>query len=135
MKLIKSDYKVGFKNNIAIISMTVPYHLIAELQLMGTIIQSYMLPVNNIVDGISFILPSNYKGEASYFDNIRSGADIILQALSDVEKKYFSVLYSNVTIDRNDARYILPMCTAYKVIMKCEKKMVDKVIDKVLQKR
>ena len=131
MKLIKPDYKVGFKDNVAIISMTVPYHLIAELQLMGTIIKSYMLPVNNIIDGISFILPSNYEGKASYFDNIRSGADIILQALSDAERKYFSVLYSNVTIDRNDARYVLPMCTAYKVIMKCEKEMVDKVIDKI----
>lgn len=131
MKLIKSDYNLAFTGNTAVISMTVPYHLIAELQLMGTIIQSYMLPVNNIIDGISFILPSNYKGEASYFDNIRSGADIILQALSDAEKKYFSVLYSNVTIDRSDAKYVLPMCTAYKVIMKCEKKMVDKVIDKI----
>ena len=131
MKLIRPDYKVEFKGDTAIIDMIVPYHLIAELQLMGTIIQSYMLPVNNIIEGISFILPNNYEGKASYFDNIRTGADIILQALSDAEKKYFSVLYSNVTIDRNDARYILPMCTAYKVIMKCEKKMVDKVIDKI----
>ena len=131
MKLIKSDYEVEFKGDTAIIDMIVPYHLIAELQLMGTIIKSYMLPVNNIIEGISFILPNNYEGKASYFDNIRSGADIILQALSDAEKKYFSVLYSNVTIDRNDAKYVLPMCTAYKVIMKCEKKMVDKVIDKI----
>ena len=131
MELIKSDYTIGFKDNIAIISMTIPYHLIAELQLMSTIIKSYMLPVNNIIEGISFILPDNYEGKASYFDNIRSGADIILQALSDTEKKYFSVLYSNVTIDRNDARYILPMCTAYKVIIECKKEMVDKVIDKI----
>ena len=134
MKLIKSDYTIGFKDNIAIISMIVPYHLIAELQLMGTIIQLYMLPVNNIIEGISFILPSNYKGKASYFDNIRSGADIILQALIDAEKKYFSVLYSNVTIDRNDARYILPMCSAYKVLMECEKEMVGKIIDKIVTK-
>lgn len=131
MKLIRPDYKVGFKGDTAIIDMIVPYHLIAKLQLMGTIIQSYMLPVNNIIEGISFILPDNYEGEASYFDNIRSGADIILQALGDAERKYFSVLYSNVTIDRNDARYVLPMCTAYKVIMECRKEMVDKVIDKI----
>ena len=131
MKLIKPDYKVGFKGDTAVIDMIVPYHLIAELQLMGTIIKSYMLPVNNIIEGISFILPDNYEGKASYFDNIRSGADIILQALSDAEKKYFSVLYSNVTIHRSDARYVLPMCTAYKVIMKCRKEIVDKVIDKI----
>lgn len=131
MKLIKSDYNLAFTGNTAVISMTVPYHLIAELQLMGTIIQLYMLPVNNIIEGISFILPDNYEDEASYFDNIRTGADIILQALSDVEKKYFSVLYGNVTIDRTDARYVLPMCTAYKVIMECRKEMVDKVIDKI----
>ena len=131
MKLIKSDYNLAFTGNTAVISMTVPYHLIAELQLMGTIIKSYMLPVNNIIEGISFILPNNYEGKASYFDNIRSGADIILQALSDAEKKYFSVLYSNVTIDRNDAKYVLPICTAYKVIMECRKEMVDKVIDKI----
>ena len=131
MKLIRPDYKVEFKGDAVIIDMIVPYHLIAKLQLMGTIIKSYMLPVNNIIEGISFILPNNYEGKASYFDNIRSGADIILQALSDAEKKYFSVLYSNVTIDRNDARYILPMCTAYKVIMKCRKEMVDKIIDKI----
>ena len=131
MKLIRPDYKVEFQGDTAIIDMIVPYHLIAELQLMGTIIKSYMLPVNNIIEGISFILPDNYEGKASYFDNICTGADIILQALSDAEKKYFSVLYSNVTIDRNDARYVLPMCTAYKVIMKCRKEMVDKIIDKI----
>ena len=131
MKLIKSDYNLAFTGNTAVISMTVPYHLIAKLQLMGTIIQSYMLPVNNIIEGISFILPDNYEGKASYFDNIRSGADIVLQALSDAEKKYFSVLYSNVTIDRNDAKYVLPMCTAYKVLMECEEEMVGKIIDKI----
>lgn len=131
MKLIRPDYKVGFKGDTAIIDMVVPYHLIAELQLMGTIMVSHMLPVNNIIEGISFILPDNYEGKASYFDNIRSGADIVLQALSDAERKYFSVLYSNVTIHRSDARYVLPICTAYKVIMKCEKKMVDEVIDKI----
>ena len=90
-----------------------------------------MLPVNSITEGISFILPDNYKGEASYLENICSGADIILQALNDVERKYFSVLYSNVTIDRNDAKYVLPMCTAYKVTMKCEREMVNKIIDKI----
>ena len=132
MKLIKSDYKIEFKNDtIAIIDMVVPYHLIAELQLLGTIIKSDMLPVNSITEGISFILPDNYKGEASYLENICSGADIILQALNDVERKYFSVLYSNITIDRNDAKYVLPMCTAYKVTMKCERKIVDKIIDKI----
>ena len=99
MKLIKSDYKIEFKNDtVAIIDMVIPYHLIAELQLLGTIIKSDMLPVNSITEGISFILPDNYKGEASYLENICSGADIILQALNDVERKYFSVLYSNVTI-------------------------------------
>ena len=131
MKLIRPDYKVGFKGDAVIIDMIVPYHLIDKLQLMGTIIKSYMLPVNNIIEGISFILPDNYEGKASYFDNIRSGADIVLQALSDAERKYFSVLYSNVTIDRSDARYVLPMCTAYKVIMECRKEMVDKIIDKI----
>ena len=131
MKLIKPDYKVGFKDNVAIISMTVPYHLIAELQLMGTIIKSYMLPVNNIIEGISFILPSNYEGKASYFDNIRSGADIILQALSDAEKKYFSVLYSNVSINRDDSKLILPMCTAYRVVIECKKEMIDNILNSI----
>ena len=120
MKLIKSDYKILHSNErTMLIKLIVHYYKIMELQLMGRIISSTMLPINNSNEGISFILPDNYEGKASYFDNIRSGADIILQALSDAEKKYFSVLYSNVTIDRNDAKYVLPMCTAYKVTMKC----------------
>lgn len=132
MKLIKPDYKVGFKDNIAIISMTVPYHLIAELQLMGTIIKSYMLPVNNIIEGISFILPEEYSGKSNDLANISSGADFILAALQEIEGKYLSIIYApGVKIDRNDRDYILPKCTAYEVIMECKKEMVDKVIDKI----
>ena len=64
------------------------------------------------------------------FENICTGADIILAALQEAEGKYLSIIYApEVKIDRNDKDYILPMCTAYEVTMECKKEMFDKIID------
>ena len=133
MKLIKSDYKILHSNErTMLIKLTVPYYKIMELQLMGRIISSEMLPIKNSNEGISFILSEEYKGKCDDLVNICTGADIILAALQEAEGKYLAVMYTyGVTINREDRKFILPMCTAYKVIMKCEKEMVDKVIDKI----
>lgn len=131
MKLIKSDYKILHSNErTMLIKLIVPYYKIAELQLMGRIISSEMLPINNSNEGISFILPKGYAGKANDPENICNGSDFILAALQEIEGKYLSIIYAEgVKIDRNDRKFILPMCTAYEVIMECKKEMFDKIID------
>lgn len=131
MKLIKSDYKILHSNErTMLIKLIVPYYKIMELQLMGRIISSTILPINNSNEGISFILPEEYNGKSNDLVNISSGADFILAALQEIEGKYLSIIYAEgVKIDRNDRKFILPMCTAYKVTMECKKEMFDKIID------
>lgn len=131
MKLIKSDYKILHSNErTMLIKLIVPYYRIMELQLMGRIISSTMLPINNSNEGISFILPEEYNGKSNDLANISSGADFILAALQEIEGKYLSIIYApGVKIDRNDKDYILPMCTAYEVTIECKKEMFDKIID------
>ena len=131
MKLIKSDYKILHSNEkTMLIKLIVPYYKIMKLQLMGRIISSTMLPINNSNEGISFILPEEYSGKSNDITNISSGADFILAALEEIERKYLSIIYApGVKIDRNDKDYILPMCTAYEVTMECKKEMFDKIID------
>lgn len=131
MKLIKSDYKILHSNERTIlIKLIVPYYKIMKLQLMGRIINSTMLPINNSNEGISFILPKGYAGKANDPENICNGSDFILAALQEIEGKYLSIIYApGVKINRNDKDYILPMCTAYEVTMECKKEMFDKIID------
>ena len=131
MKLIKSDYKILHSNErTMLIKLIVPYYKIMELQLMGRIISSTMLPINNSNEGISFILPEEYNGKANDPENIYNGSDFILAALQEIEGKYLSIIYApGVKINRNDKDYILPMCTAYEVTIECKKEMFDKIID------
>lgn len=131
MKLIKSDYRILDSNDrTMLVKLIVPYYKISELQLIGRIISSEMLPINNSNEGISFILPEEYNGKVNDFENICTGADIILAALQEAEGKYLSIIYApEVKIDRNDRDYILPNCTAYEVIMECKKEMFDKIIE------
>ena len=101
-----------------------------ELQSMGRYLSFDMLPINNSNEGISFILPEEYSGKSNDITNISSGADFILAALEEIERKYLSIIYApGVKIDRNDKDYILPMCTAYEVTMECKKEMFDKIIE------
>ena len=131
MKLIKSDYKILHSNErTMLIKLIVPYYRITELQSMGRYLSFAMLPINNSNEGISFILPEEYNGKSNDITNISSGADFILAALEEIERKYLSIIYApGVKIDRNDKDYILPMCTAYEVTMECKKEMFDKIID------
>ena len=131
MKLIKSDYKILHSNErTMLIKLIVPYYRIMELQSMGKYLSFDMLPINNSNEGISFILPKEYNGKSNDITNISSGADFILAALEEIERKYLSIIYApGVKIDRNDKDYILPMCTAYEVTMECKKEMFDKIID------
>ena len=131
MKLIKSDYKILHSNErTMLIKLIVPYYKITKLQLMGKVFSFDMLPINNSNEGISFILPEEYNGKSNDLVNISNGADFILAALEEIERKYLSIIYApGVKIDRNDKDYILPMCTAYEVIMECKKEMFDKIID------
>ena len=131
MKLIKSDYRILDSNDrTMLVKLIVPYYKISELQLIGRIISSEMLPINNSNEGISFILPEEYNGKATDLENIYNGSDFILASLQEVEGKYLSLIYAEgVKIDRNDRDYILPNCTAYEVIMECKKEMFDKIIE------
>ena len=131
MKLIKSDYRILDSNDrTMLVKLIVPYYKISELQLIGRIISSEMLPINNSNEGISFILPEEYNGKSNDLENIYSGADFILAALQEIEGKYLSIIYApGVKIDRNDRNYILPQCTAYEVIMECKKEMFNKIIE------
>lgn len=133
MKLIKSDYKVLDSNDrTMLVKLIVPYYKIMELQLMGRIISSEMLPIKNSNEGISFILPEEYKGKYNDLVNICTGADIILAALQEAEGKYLAVMYTyGVTINREDRKFILPMCTAYEVIIECKKEMFEKIINSI----
>ena len=131
MKLIKSDYRILDSNDrTMLVKLIVPYYKISELQLMGRIISSEMLPINNSNEDINFILPEEYYGISNDLTNISSGTDFILAALQEIEGKYLSIIYApGVKIDRNDRNYILPQCTAYEVIMECKKEMFDKIIE------
>ena len=131
MKLIKSDYKILHSNErTMLIKLIVPYYKIMELQLMGKVFSFDMLPINNSNEGISFILPEEYNGKSNDFANISSGADFILSALQEIEGKYLSIIYApGVKIDRNDRNYILPMCTAYEILIECKKEMFNKLIE------
>ena len=133
MKLIKSDYKVLDSNDrTMLVKLIVPYYKIMELQLMGRIISSEMLPIKNSNEGISFILSEEYKGKYNDLVNICTGADIILAALQEAEGKYLAVMYTyGVTINREDRKFILPMCTAYEVIIECKKEMFEKIINSI----
>lgn len=131
MKLIKSDYRILDSNDrTMLVKLIVPYYKISELQLMGRIISSEMLPINNSNEGINFILPEEYNGKATDLENIYNGSDFILASLQEVEGKYLSLIYAEgVKIDRNDRKFILPMCTAYEVLIECKKEMFDKIIE------
>lgn len=131
MRLIKTDYDILHSNDrTMLVKLIVPYYKIMELQLMGRIISSEMLPIKNSNEGISFILPKEYEGKYNDLENIYNGSDFILAALQEIEGKYLSLIYAEgVKIDRNDRNFILPMCTAYEVTMECKKEMFDKIID------
>lgn len=131
MRLIKTDYDILHSNDrTMLVKLIVPYYKIMELQLMGRIISSEMLPIKNSNEGISFILPEEYEGKYNDLENICTGADIILVALQEAEGKYLAVMYTyGVTINKEDRKFILPMCTAYEVTMECKKEMFDKIID------
>ena len=133
MKLIKTDYEILHSNDrTMLVKLIVPYYKIMELQLMGRIISSEMLPINNSDEGISFILPEEYNGKVNDFENICTGADIILAALQEAEGKYLAVMYTyGVTINREDRKFILPMCTAYEVTIECKKEMFEKIINSI----
>lgn len=133
MKLIKSDYKVLDSNDrTMLVKLIVPYYKIMELQLMSNNISYKMLPIKDSNEGISFVLPEEYKGKITDFANIYTGADIILAALQEAEGKYLAVMYTyGVKIDRNDRKLILPMCTAYEVLIECKKEMFDKIIERI----
>lgn len=115
-----------------LVKLIVPYYKIMELELMGRIISSEMLPIKNSNEGISFILPEEYSGKPNDPENIYNGSDFILASLQEVEGKYLSLIYAEgVKIDRNDRKFILPMCTAYEVIIECRKEMFDKIINSI----
>lgn len=133
MRLIKTDYDILHSNDrTMLVKLIVPYYKIMELQLMGRIISSEMLPIKNSNEGISFILPEEYEGKYNDLENIYNGSDFILAALQEIEGKYLSLIYApGVKINRNDKDYILPMCTAYEVTMECKKEMFDKIINNI----
>lgn len=133
MKLIKTDYDILHSNDrTMLVKLIVPYYKIMELQLMGRIISSEMLPIKNSNEGISFILPEEYEGKYNDLENIYNGSDFILAALQEIEGKYLSLIYAEgVKIDRNDRNFILPMCTAYEVLIECKKEMFDKIVNNI----
>ncbi|MGM9532138.1 hypothetical protein [Intestinibacter sp.] len=133
MRLIKADYEILHSNDrTMLVKLVVPYYKIMELQLMGRILRSNMLPVRNSNEGLSFILPEEYDGKANDLENIRNGSDFILAALQEIEGKYLSLIYADgVKIDRNDRAYILPVCTAYEVTIECKNKMFNKIIENI----